>query len=746
MKTTSGRSGAGLRLTSVVGLSVVMSGAGTFLGAGVLSLHITQDALADAPAPEAVSLTGRWEGSISLPGTKLAVQLDFSADDAGVISIPAQGAKDLPLEKITRDGAKATFSIRGVPGSPTFSGTIDGTTLKGDFKQGGATFPFELTRAPGAAEASADALAGFGEWVEEARAAWDVPGVAVAIVRDGKTVFSRGFGLRDVEGKKPVTEDTLFPIGSATKAFTSFVLATLVDQGRLEWDAPVTRFMPEFRTADAAITSRISARDLVTHRSGLPRHDLTWYNAQGVTRQQLVERIAHLKLSKDLREAWQYNNLMYLTAGVLGERLTGKTWEENVRERIFTPLGMKRSVFTIADMEKDADFSRGYREDDESFVVEPMAFRDISIMGPAGSIASSVREMAAWAMLNLGDGELARGSGLPGAGTRLLGAELMRDMHTPQMAMGGGSPESPEIVPVGYAMGWFVDVYRGHRRVHHGGNIDGFSALVTLLPSDGVGIVVLANKNGTALPGLIVRHATDRLLGLEQQDWSARALETRAVARSQGKQAKDKLGETRREGTRPSVPLAEFVGEYEHPGYGVLRVNLLPPSGTTQAEALSFTYNAITTPLEHWHFDVFKGTKNAADRTFDSFRVQFLLSPDGDVESVRATMDPSVEMITFRRLGDRSLRDPAVLERFVGDYLLMGTQRVSIARTDSTLTAIVPGQPAYELIPTRDNTFRLKGLDGFRVRFKMPEGAQDAKAAEVEFLQPNGVFSGKRVE
>lgn len=687
-------------------------------------------------------LKGKWTGSVKLPGSPLEFILSFTSDTEGTISISAQKVDGFVLDNIVLDAAAspptATFRIKEVPGAiggnPTFKGAFneDATVISGEFTQGPAKFPFEIKRGDSSTNAAA-ALEGFDALVDKVREDWQVPGLAIAIVKGGQVIYAKGFGSRDLDKKLPVSENTLFPIGSSTKAFTTFVLASLAEEGKFDWDKPVTTYLPSFRLFDRALTERMTGRDLVTHRSGLPRHDLVWYGAPNLPRTELVKRLPYLENNKDLRETWQYNNLMFLTAGVVGETLTGKTWEQNVRDRILTPLGMSRSNFTIADMTKDADHSLGYREDEDTFKVERMDFREIVNMGPAGSINSSVKEMANWVTLHLSDGQLAKSFPGPAAGTRLLKASALHDMHTPYMTRGDGSPETPEIVPVGYGLGWFVDVYRGHRVIHHGGNIDGFSAMVALLPQDDLGVVVLTNMNGTPTRDLLARYAIDRMLAFEPIDWSGRAITKRDLARSQGKDAKAKLGETRKPNAPHSHPLTEYAGEYVHPGYGTINVS------STSDGALAFTYNNITTTLEHWHYDVFKGTKNAADQTFDSFALQFGTGFDGEIDSVRGSFEPSVAPITFQRQGDAELRDHAFLAKLAGHYLIMGTQPCTISLTDSSLTASLPGQPTFELLPARNRTFKLKGLDGFSVQFVLEGDA----VTELKFLQPNGVFTGK---
>lgn len=676
-----------------------------------------------APARADVVAAGRWEGAIEIPGQKLAVVVVLSGEGAalkGDISIPAQGAKNLALEKLSQNGAEVTFAIKGVPGDPTFKGKLaaDGASMSGDFMQGGVSFPFKLERKQPPAEAAKVSMEGFDAWVDQAREAWNVPGVAVGIIRDGKVVYAKGSGVRDLDGKQPVTTRTLFAIGSSTKAFTTFLMGALADDGKLDLDKPVTDYMPSFKLHDSVAAGHITGRDLVTHRSGLPRHDMLWYNST-MTREEMVSRLKYLEPNEEFRSRWQYNNLMFLTAGYLCEKITGKTWEEGVKSRIFEPLGMKRSNFSVKESQASDDFACPYEKRDDK--MRKMPFRDISNVGPAGSINSCVDDMMAWVRLHLEDGKW--------NDKQIITPARLADLHTPQMVM-GGEVSKDGVVGAGYAMGWFVDVYRGHLRVHHGGNIDGFSALVCLLPDDNTGLVILCNMNGSALPGLINRHAIDRMFKLEPRDWNAEALAKREIAEKGVKEAEKKKEMARRPGTNPAHVLSEYAGEYEHPGYGVVAVSL-------SGDKLGIAYNRITAPLSHWHFETFVAGKNEADPALEGTKVLFRTGEDGEIESLEVSVEPSVKPASFARKPDAILRDPAYLKKFVGEYLL-DPETVVFSLSASTLSATLKGQPTYELVPTRNNSFALKGLTGFSVKFTLNA---DGSVKDANFIQPNGVFT-----
>jgi CubicO group peptidase (beta-lactamase class C family) len=675
----------------------------------------------------AQDLAGRWEGAIALPAAKLQVDIDLAKLPDGTwkgdISIPAQGAKGLPLADIKAEGADVAFAISGIPGNPVFKGRLspDGAKIAGSFTQGGATFPFELARAADPAAKARQALRGFDEVVGKGLDQLKVPGVAIAVVKGREVILAKGYGYRDVDKKLPVTADTLMAIGSSTKAFTAFLLGTLVDKGKVEWDKPVRSFIPWFRLYDAQAGERLTPRDLVTHRSGLPRHDLLWYNNHTATRESLVRSLAYLQPSADLREKWQYNNLMFLTAGFLVETVTGRSWEANVRSLVFEPLGMTRSNFSVADSQKDADFAFPYDERDGK--IKKIPFRDITTIGPAGSINSSVNEMSRWVMVHINGGRL--------GDKQVIGADTLADLHRPYMTT-GAVPTRPDITPFDYALGWMVDNYRGHNRVHHGGNIDGFSAMVSLWPDDDLGFVILTNMNGTGLPELLIRTAADRILGLEAVDWIGDAAKKIAAGREVGKKAEENKTARRRPGTVPAHKLEEYAGDYRHPGYGDLKVTL-------EAGRLGFVYNGIATPLSHWHFETFNGGK-AEDPAFEDMKLTFRTDVNGYVVGVSIPFEASVDDIYFAKKPDARQFDPAYLERLLGDYVLP-TQTITVGLKGDILTLSIPGQPVYDLIPEVGGEFSLKLAKVVRLRF-----IEDAKGrvTALEVSQPGGVYEYKR--
>lgn len=274
----------------------------------------------------------------------------------------------------------------------------------------------------------------------------------------------------------------------------------------------------------------------------------------------------YLEPRADFRTLFQYNNFMFLTAGYLAGEVTGSTWEAVVRTRIFEPLGMKDSDFSVEDSRKKPDHALPYGEKDDQITEIP--FRNLDAMGPAGSINSNVLDMAQWVLLSLNKGK---------AGDKqVISESSLAEIHSPQMVVQEGVFRLLEIFPemftTSYGLGWFITNYRGHTWLHHGGNIDGFSAFVTFLPRDNMGVVVLCNKNGSDLPEIVALNIYDRLLGLDQVPWSGRFMEIRDKRKAEAEKVKNDADKDLKPGTKPSHPLDDYAGEYTHPAYGTLSI------------------------------------------------------------------------------------------------------------------------------------------------------------------------------
>jgi CubicO group peptidase (beta-lactamase class C family) len=474
-----------------------------------------------------------------------------------------------------------------------------------------------------------DALSGFESDVERIRRDWGVPGMAVVIVKGNQVLYAKGHGLRDVAQNLPMTADTLLQIGSSSKSFTAATIASLVEEGKLDWNKPVKTWLPAFKLQDSVAAERVSLLDMVSHRTGLPRHDLVWYNEPDLTLAAITQRLQYLEPATDFRTRFEYNNIMYAAAGHVTEVVSGKSWQDTVRERVLGPLGMTRTNFNVAQSQRDGNFSLGYQKPKHG-AVQIMPFSPVHQIAPAGGINSSVNEMATWLQMHLNSGQF--------MGNQVLSSDSIDFLHTPHSL--SDDDTTAEFVPTGYAPGWFAGFYRGHRRLEHSGIIDGFASSMVIFPDDNIGIVVLANLYMTGAHAYTSRSAADRLLHLPRVDWSARALER--LAQGDEHHMDPEPPEKRVAGTQPSHALPDFTGSFEHPAYGAVTVQ-------EQQGKLSFDFHGVVTPLQHWHYDMFLGERAAVNSKFELQRMQFNTAPDGQVDSLQMDLQYGVKDIVFTR-------------------------------------------------------------------------------------------------
>ena len=471
--------------------------------------------------------------------------------------------------------------------------------------------------------------------IEKSLEAWKVPGVAISIVKDGETVLAEGYGFKDLENKKPMTADTLLPIGSASKSFTSMAAAILVEDGKMEWDTPVNQYIPAFKMFDPVASQHISARDMLCHRGGMPRHDLMWAVSThtSFTREDLIRRLRFLENNVQFREKSQYQNHMFAAVGYAIEKVSGKTWEEFVKERIMKPIGMNDSNFSVADSQKMPDYALPYRHDKEKNIT-PANFMELGAPGPAGSINSTVSDMAKWMKLVLNKGTL--------GDTKIVSEDKVKEMHQAHMPHTIMPFEFPEMLFPSLGLGWFTEAYRGRKIVHHGGNVTGFTALCALLPEENLGICILVNMNSCFMTYALRNEIYDRVLGVTGGDWNARYIAEIDKLLAQMQEGKDALAKARIEGTKPTLALEAYCGEYEHPGYGVLSVNKINDKG-----GFDIVFNGRELSLKHYHYDQF----NLVLETFDvELPGRFTIGGKGDVESIGIPFEGAIgKDIVFTR-------------------------------------------------------------------------------------------------
>jgi CubicO group peptidase (beta-lactamase class C family) len=467
---------------------------------------------------------------------------------------------------------------------------------------------------------------------------WKVPGVEVAVVRKGEPVFAGGFGTPDASSGRPVTSATLFHHGSTGKSFTALLAAVLVDEGLLEWDRPVAGYVPDFRLHDAVYTDRVTTRDLLSHRSGLPRHELMWVANPSWDRAELVRRLRHLELNRDLRTEFQYCNLGYVAVGHMIGAVTGSTWEEQLRARVLEPLGMSRTVASLDAARELGELALPYGERDGEIAEVP--YRPIDASAPAGQVISCAADSARWLQFQAGGGEL--------EGERLISEETFAQTRSIQVPV-----QFPTILPdqagwgptwLGYGLGWMVCTYRQRQAIWHSGGIDGFSTMVMVLPEDRSAVLVSANTGNGSFTMALLLDLVDRVLGAEPRPWQDRLFTQfeQATAAEREQQAKRRVVPD----TSPSHPLRQFAGTYEHPGYGVLQVD----AGSGPNE-LSMRLGELDLAVEHRHYDTWAARYEPLEIDFS---VTFLTDAEGDVTEAWAGLEETVPPIRFARSREES--------------------------------------------------------------------------------------------
>lgn len=465
--------------------------------------------------------------------------------------------------------------------------------------------------------------------VEASMQEWKIPGLALAVIRDGEIVLQKGYGVRDIRSPDPVTPDTQFLLCSITKSFTATGLGLLVDEGRLEWNRPVREVIPEFRLQDALATERLTVRDLLCHRSGLPRHD--WIHMPGdLGGAQMLPLLRHLAPSRELRETFQYSNLGYMVAGLITERLSGQRWEDFTTERLLKPLGFKDFGFTIEALEAADNAARPHAMVGDECMRSPLwPIRTTA----GGGLNVSVADMAKWARFLLDDGRV---DGVP-----LLSATALREMCTPHVHM--GRSEHAEIGDSHYGFGLFCENYRGDRTFSHSGSWLGWGTLMTVMPERRTGVVVLTNRAPSVVTSMLAFAVFDQVSGREPVDWFNRLLPRRRPFIAQQEAERKAGAEKRRTGTQPSHALDEYVGHYVHPAYGRIEI-------VREADGLAWRWRTLSGPLAHWHYDVFVTPYRPAEFHPDEMALTFLYDREGRIDRIAAPFEPAVPDIVFRRV------------------------------------------------------------------------------------------------
>jgi CubicO group peptidase (beta-lactamase class C family) len=451
----------------------------------------------------------------------------------------------------------------------------------------------------------------------DALQAWHAPGLAVAVVRNDEVVYLKGFGVRERGGKEPVTPDTIFGIGSCTKAFTATAIGVLVEDGKMAWDDPVRKHVPTFRLADPLADRDVTLRDLLCHRTGLASHDHLWLRAPWPL-EESVRRMAFLEPTHSFRSKYEYNNLCYLVAGFAITSAAKQPWNEFVQRRLFEPLGMSGAVFTKGEALKARDHATPHRHN-ANFEPEVMPwYDDDRQIRASGSIKAGVRDLSKWLRLQLGDGVL--------DGKRVVPAAVLGETHRPQMVvpLDPDAAKHADTTQMSYGLGWAITDYRGHHLLSHGGAVDGFRARLLLFPKDRLGIMLLTNVEEMRVVSAVGNTLADQLLGLSRKDWNAHYLDQRKTAEAARKARADRLAASRQPGTKPSRSADAYAGSYQDAAYGIAKIE-------ADGGGLVLHWSSYKTKLRHFHYDTF----TVEEERLAGDPVSFTLGADGEVRTMR---------------------------------------------------------------------------------------------------------------
>jgi CubicO group peptidase (beta-lactamase class C family) len=562
-------------------------------------------------------------------------------------------------------------------------------------------------------------LDGFDSYMAKTLKDWNAPGVGVGIVVNDTLVFAKGYGFRDYEKKLPFTPATMSPIASNTKLFTAVAAGMLVEEGKLSWDRPVREAVPAIRFYNDQLNNTVTLRDMLSHRTGITRHDAIWYKSE-FTRKQLFEKLVYLEPQEPMRQAFLYNNLMFAAVGYLIELQSGKTWEQFVKERIFDPLQMNSTSYSVADMLKRPEFGVGFTERRDSFELYKIPYyEDISGVAPCGAIVSNIEDMSHWLIALMNQGKY--------DGKQVLPAEVLKATLQPAIALPNTALETrgwSEILNAAYGMGRQTASYRGHLITLHGGDLPGFHTQVSFMPQDHIGVIVFEIGNHSQpLYNIVSYNVYERLLGMDQTPWSDRQLEIRLKNKKAGTEARSKANDGRVADTKPSHALVDYAGAYENPAYGVMTIGL-------KDDQLQFDFHKMRFPMTRFHYDRFD---TADDEQDGKWSVNFRTNPQGDVDQAVMSLDEA-EAVFVRK---PETIDAKLMSQLAGAYETPGGVKIQVALAPSGNVSLVwPGQPVMPLSQLKGLTFRTPRFSDLIFEFVV----QDGQVKALKQKDPSGEF------
>src|SRR3954462_3147995 len=476
--------------------------------------------------------------------------------------------------------------------------------------------------------------------VQRAMTTFEVPGISLAIVKDGKVVVSKGYGVRALGQPAPVDAKTLFGIASNTKAFTATALGILVDEGKIRWDAPVIDYVPWFQMSDAYVTREMTVRDLLVHRSGLGlgAGDLLWWPSSTYNRKEIARRLRYIPLSTSFRSAYAYDNVLYLVAGERIEAVSGQPWEDFVRSRILRKIGMNDSDVRHSGATEQGNVAGTHAEVNDT--VRPVAPFASDNTNPAGGVMAGAADMAKWLLVQLDSGKVANG---PPLFSPASAKQLWREVTpVPIGDVPGGMPQLAHLRPTmaGYALGLGVRDYRGYILRQHTGGLPGYLSKVAMIPDLRLGVAVLTNQESGAAFDAIAYRVLDYYIGAKSPDYPALFQQLVAANQKKIREAEQKAAGSRDSTSGPSLPLARYAGTYRDPWYGDVRI-----SQEGKGLAIRFTRTpSLVGDLLHWQHDTFLARWRDRELRADAYAT-FWLNADGTINQLR--MVPASASVDF---------------------------------------------------------------------------------------------------
>ncbi|CAM3141244.1 serine hydrolase [Flavobacterium frigoris] len=462
-------------------------------------------------------------------------------------------------------------------------------------------------------------LNGLDTEIENLLKAYNAVGLSIAIVENNKTIYSKGYGFRDFENKLPTTANTIFPIGSITKSFTASLLGKLESENKLSLKDKPSFYLPKLQFYNTQMDNLITIEDLLSHKSGIGSVDGTYILFPAKERPQLMEKLKYLKPNGAIKDSWIYSNFGYIIAGTITEKITNQTWDENIKEKLFLPLKMNNSSTSTTDMFKNNDYSFGYGIINNKS--EKVLFAELNNDKPGGAINSSANDMANWMLVWLNNGQFNN--------QQILPTNYIQEAESYKAMDNGLPPESsdPNVYTFGYGYGWKINSNKGHYKVHHGGNLSGFSSQLALYPTDKLGIIVLTNQHNSILPYIVSDIIANRMLKLPKTEWNKYPVKVTDISIVSKEIKSINLDK------KPTHNLNDYCGKFSNLGFGTFEI-------INENNKLFAVFPDFKFQLEHQYYDIFvlKATKEIPQIMNPEFYLNFSLDYDGNVSSVKINL------------------------------------------------------------------------------------------------------------